>query len=450
MPLPYTYFVKTSTILAAPSDTGTGDWGRDPLGAALTGGIFTFSTLNVDRNSTGNAFTGGTDDVVAGDYIYLTFGTGTSVDGLYEIASVTDADNIVLVADDGLIDDSTSVTSAEGPWLTLQYAFDTMATTGSQLVICDDGQGTTVSNHWEYTVELTLDTNAGGVDSLTYRGGNSRGVVDGTVATLSGAQHSGTPAIVSVTQSRLIHMDLRFTAGSANGYSNDSSTGASNWTFIRCRFDNNTDNGLVQRAGGGILIDCELDSNGAWGYRPRNTAQDRTGLQSLSRCRIHDNTSGGLHLNPVSQGTMDECLVYDNGGDGVVVHRGSGTMFTGCVFFGNTGDGISNGTSTWSTNGTDLSARNCIFRSNTGSGISWSYSKVWTEIANCCFHNNLAPTAGTGLLLDSDDLPLRWPGETQTNIDEDPLFVSETDGSEDFTLQATSPCIDAGIEVPTA
>lgn len=75
-----------------------------------------------------------------------------------------------------------------------------------------------------------------------------------------------------------------------------------------------------------------------------------------------------------------------------------------------------------------------IFRNNIGFAFK-SGSTIIDRITimNNCFSNN---SSG-----DSESGPITGNG----NIHDDPLFVSEVEGEEDFNLQPTSPCINTGL-----
>jgi len=439
MPLPYDYFVKTTTIVSAASDSNDG---RDPLGCSLATASYDHTGGGTgERQLTAGSGTPFTN-VQAGDYIYLVFGGGTSLDGCYEIETVSSSTVVLLAADTGLIDDSTSnVTSSDGPWLTLQYAFDTALTDGDHVVFCDDGNGT--GTDWEYVPTLDMDVGNFDAGGRHFHGANGRGVVDGTVTTISGASHSGSTHLITANNATLDGQnfyDIRLTgAGSINLYAYIP-TSMNAWGFHRCRIDNATGAGIQMRSYLWSFVDCEVDSNGSFGLTDGSTSPNN--LRALwVRCRIHDN--GGDGINAGSQGLID-CLVYDNAGDGYAIFGASPCPIQGSVFFGNTGDGISTGSGSWTANmGAGPLISNCVFRSNGGYGVNLSgYSTaVSPGIDYCCFHNNTSgPTSGAVEFLG------KFPGE-DNNIYVDPEFTSETDGSEDFTPADGSPLIDAGIMV---
>jgi len=436
MPLPYTYFVKTTTIVAAASDSNDG---RDPLGCALANASYDHTGGGSGERQLTAASGTPFASVQAGDYIYLVNAVGGVADGLYEIASVPSSTVILLVDDSGLTADSTSdVDSSDGPWLTLQYAFDTMSTSGSQLVICDDGNGT--GTHWEYAATLDLDTNNGGSRGLYYRGGNGRGVVDGTQAVISGASLGASTNLVAFSAAYGLRMfDLRFTGGTADNL-NCAATTSLNCIFTRCRIDNATDSGVFSDSDGWVFNDSELDSNGAYGYA---ASSNRSEFLTFCCSSVHDNTNAGV-LAGGSSMNADKSLFYDNGGDGWTLNRYA-TLFRvdGSVFFGNSGNGVGV-TSTYF--GFALgTVRNSVFRSNGAYGLSvGAWTVEYAEVANNCFHNN---TSGA---TDGVVGALGTAAGGDTNIYVDPLFVSETDGSEDFTPQVGSPLIRGGTPDATA
>ena len=132
------FFVKTSTIIAAPSDANDG---YDPIGFALTTATWTFATKILAKTG---GFVGYTH--VAGDLIRIASTTAGTV-GLYEIASKDSDDQITLgsVIDGvGIASNQTDVTSSNGPLLTLSYAMDHGGTgnpllaNSDQIRICDN------------------------------------------------------------------------------------------------------------------------------------------------------------------------------------------------------------------------------------------------------------------------------------------------------------------------
>jgi len=450
MPLPYTHFVRTSTIVGAPADNLTGTApGRDPLGCDLSNATYDHTGGGSGERQLTAASGTPFASVQAGDYIWLCNSGGGVADGLYEIASVPSSTVILLVADYGLTADSTGdVDSSRGPWATLQYALDQMTTSLDELVICDDGE---TSGVWQPSAQLDIDQGAVSAPSapVTIRGGNSRGVVDGTVPEINGSSLPASTNLVvfagDTDYRRFI--DLRFTAGKYhNVYETANTSQHIHW--IRCRFDHAAQSGMAFRGLDTYYIDCEFDNNGACGIQSDTAGRNLSPRSTFLRCRIHDNGSIGFILAYTTN--MQQCLIYDNGSHGVSFSgRADYAIFDGCVFFGNTGSGI-NGSGA-SGGPYPLSVTNCVFRSNGAYGISLSSitppagtsGVYFAEIDYCCFSNNTSG-ATSGATKNGQ----MGSSSGDHNVYSDPLFTSETDGSEDFRPQGSSPLIDAGISVP--
>ena len=443
MPLPYNRFVKQTTIVSAASDSNDG---LDPLGCAL-------ATASYDHTGGGTGerqLTAGSGtpfaNVQAGDYIYLTFGGGTSVDGLYEIETASSSTVVLLAADAGLIDDSTSnVTSSDGPWLTLQHSLDNVAV-DETVVWCDDGDGT--GTDWEPAVTLDVDAVNGAFGTpIEIRGGTSRGVVDGaTFATVSGAALGLTDDLMEIgtgasTIQYYIWRDIRFTGATRYNVFNDNGNCAYH-QWERCRIDNADSHGMARESAFWTMSDCEIDSNGGNGLMLDNTTQSNRAQAHIIRCRFHDNTTHGMVY---SQSMFFlGCLFYDNGSDGLHAYRMShAANIDSCVFEGNGGDGLGTG-STQSTVAAPHAISNSVFANNGAYGIGWDSYYEWQSIKNCFFYNNTSGHYTSNL-----DEVVAAPGSSNTE-GTDPEFTSLTDGSEDFTPADGSPLIDAGIEVPTA
>jgi len=91
--------------------------GLDPWGFAITSGTYTDSTKTITKTGAFSSYNHTTATAAANitlryNYIYLTGGTGITP-GLYEIASKTDADNIILTSSAG--SNSSTLTSSDGP-----------------------------------------------------------------------------------------------------------------------------------------------------------------------------------------------------------------------------------------------------------------------------------------------------------------------------------------------
>lgn len=185
------------------------------------------------------------------------------------------------------------------------------------------------------------------------------------------------------------------------------------------------------------------------------------------------NTSGfGGGVNIVNNGTIRNCIIRNSearDGGGVAIDNGG--LVENCYVYGNTaqyGGGIR------LLNGGEV--RNCLIKSNTttlyGGGVN-----IWTAglVSNCVITDNNGPggagirTRKAGIVYNSiiyynngDNYEVNGsgyhyyntcttpalPGSYSTDcISAAPDFISLAPGSEDYRLQITSPCIDAGMNL---
>ncbi len=170
------------------------------------------------------------------------------------------------------------------------------------------------------------------------------------------------------------------------------------------------------RGGDGIYLEA------AYNVSVRGTGTAGTHNTIIRRNKIHDNENNGIYLPGASKARVYNNLVYHNGKAGIDVTSGGV---------------IGSPTTEQRTNNDSLIAYNTIF-TNTSRGIAVSESNCnRTVIQNNILHGNSASDsiwdAGTGTVKDHNLLAT------------DPLFTNE--GTHDFTLQAASPAIIAGIAV---
>ncbi len=214
-----------------------------------------------------------------------------------------------------------------------------------------------------------------------------------------------------------------------------------NVVWNNCRITNASGTGAAvrQRAGVGsawIWQGCTFDNNGKGGSGSGLTgnATANRAYHILKNCAFYKNETAGAILgidSIVCHGTIQGCRFYRNG-IGLGLH-GIGTWaIEDNVFFANTGNAIDFS----GNNPLITSLYNNIMRSNGGYGIDTNGQDIdqLVDVRNNCSHNN---TSGH---IDINGGVL--PG--LNNITSDPKFTSETDGSEDFTLQSDSPCKNAG------
>lgn len=211
-------------------------------------------------------------------------------------------------------------------------------------------------------------------------------------------------------------------------------------SFWNCRFTNASSHGITARSSNTVgaqwrFYNCEIDNNGKSGTGAGIDGLNPTrGSYFMYGCKVHHNAGVGVEYGGMGQ--FLRCMFYKNSSDGVSDTNnvgGTGAIFEGCVFYGNTGDGLDMNAST-----TFCNITNNIFSTNGGYGINVNSMDTDRIDQSLMTHNcSYANTAGhinvfTGVL----------PG---TNVLADPLFTSTTDGSEDFTVQTGSPCIDNGL-----
>ena len=187
-----------------------------------------------------------------------------------------------------------------------------------------------------------------------------------------------------------------------NGFTTDRGGGSYGGTLNNCTLTDNTAN-LGGGSGYGTLNNCTLTGN---------TAEYGGGSVggTLNNCTLSGNTAeyggGGSYYSTLNNCTLTGNTAVTYGGG-----SGYGTL-NNCTLSGNTannGGGSGYGT-----------LNNCIVWGNTADiGGTENYD---SSTLNYC--NSYPPKAGTG------------------NISEDPLFVDATNN--DFRLQPSSPCIDAG------
>ena len=194
----------------------------------------------------------------------------------------------------------------------------------------------------------------------------------------------------------------------------------------------------------------DILDNAQWGATPLTNSK---AIFSFTNCLISGNTHGigSANVRRMSNLKLIACTIENNSNTGI--HVGNELIVLKTVVKNN-GIGIraNDATiSTWlissstfykNTNAIDVGdgrldlsiIESNIFRNNSGYAFK-SGSTIVDRIIimNNCFSNN---TSG-----DSESGSITGNG----NIHEDPLFVSETEGEEDFNLQPTSPCINAGL-----
>lgn len=322
--------------------------------------------------------------------------------------------------------DSNSGLSFADAWSSLSKVLSMAA--GDTLIVCADG----VYNLGKQTMSNTGTSRTSPIKII---GGNATGVIDGTVPTVS------FPAVVTEsvsinTASHFIFTGIRFTGGAGMFIKLGSSFSAGTACFIKCRIDNFSGDGLYSEETFYTkyirFIYCEIDNNGGNGI---NCLRDDYGGFRVYYSKIHHNTGDGIR-DTTRQNNIEIIgnAIYRNGGDGIdFFDETIGASVNSNVIFSNGGNGIRLLNSTVY----GIVCVNNIIRSNGAYGVyvgSGSANALTYIDYNAVSNNTSGQTNISGGTLPGDVL-----------ITSDPLFVSEVDGSEDFTLQAGSPCLDVGL-----
>jgi hypothetical protein len=219
------------------------------------------------------------------------------------------------------------------------------------------------------------------------------------------------------------------TAGYADGH-----------IFTNCRFANADSHNICFRTNtstridGWFFISDSIDNAGKGGVGSGMAA--RSGNQITVRgCYFGFNDDAGIAIAAGATHDIETSIFCRNGTHGI----STGSAFNGtpiwisqCVFFANTGNGIDGPNSAF----VRYVLINNIFRSNGGYAVDFNGADadVLMIAYNNCYSNNTGGQSDAGTL----------PGTGA--ITDDPLFTTETSGSEVFTLQAASPCKNAGYE----
>lgn len=292
-----------------------------------------------------------------------------------------------------------------------------------------------------YAPSATIDIDNASATTTTnkaiIRGAASDGTDDGTVATIDGS---------GITTAVLFNMNvvglsiqiegLRLTGATSDAVLVTGSTNGAHITFCRCRIDNAADDGVeIQETTYPTItfINCEIDNNTTDGVKVNGSTRYSP---VLLHCAVHHNGGSGIKTGGVSTVPGPTHLIgnlfYRNGSYGVeFLGLLPNIVIANNVFFTNTSGGILTHTSAYG-----ITVINNIFRSNGGYGINTNTGSLrqFSLIDYNCFHNNTSGAMDLGSAPGAND------------VTSDPLFTTETDGSENFTLQSSSPCLNLGLQ----
>jgi len=274
------------------------------------------------------------------------------------------------------------------------------------------------------------------------------------------------------------------TAGWGGGMRNHNSSP----TVTNCVFSENSaalaGGGMYNYASSPMMIDCTLSGNLA--ERGGGMFNTVSSSPTVTNCTFIDNSTvdtgaaitfsgGGMFNDSSSEPIVTDCTFSNNtaiGYGGGMYNEGGSPSVTNCYFFGNSG---TTGGGMYNYNASTI-VTNCILYNNSvtpfgGGGMSNHSSSPM--IVNCTFSHNSAAKWGDGMfnfessptvfncILWGNGEEIFWfgsPGPSASvtycdvqgghsgvgNIDADPAFVDTS--SDDYHLQAGSPCIDTGTD----
>lgn len=334
--------------------------------------------------------------------------------------------------------DGAAGTSFGAAWATLQKAADT-AVAGDLVICCNTATHSPAA-------KVDFDTNAGTLAAgpITFVAGTSGGtaVYDGsTKFHVDDNSIVTTPLIdfpnTTAKRVRFIGFDFECGVGSATFavYMGAADSTGDGCIFEYCDFHGASTAGVSCRNAStdasNWFVGCNFYANGTGIV---NGASARGQFYCIN-CTFHDNTSHGADVQQVRCHFFG-CSSYDNGGSGFTASAtADNCVFVNCTAYGNTGSGLR------------LSAANmdyprvvgCSFVGNGAYGVETAEATVALADAfysHCHFQSNTTAA--------HEDGTLNTIATGFNHVTGDPLFVSVTDGSEDFHFQDGSPLQDAG------
>lgn len=400
-----------------PSGGNDTNDGKDFFGFALTGATFTNSTKTLTKTG---AFAGYTFN--SGDRIAITGGTGVTV-GYYAIASKTDNDNIVLVADIGGTN-PTDVASSNGPWATTQKALDTVAA-GDTVYLAATATET-------ISAKIDLDTTSGSSAAVIRffgrDGTNASSAATYTIASAAGVGANSLIEDASGTASDYtfhdIHLDATV-AGTA-GFRQLGGT-VNGLAWVRCTFTGGTSANYWANGGDHTLIDCDFLSSGDIGIR----ADANRALFKVIGSRVIDPGGVGVRIRLSTYGFISTTVISNAGSDGILFDSGrlNWAMFNNTID-GSAGDAIDLGSGT--TDRCQIAGN--VLSNSGGYGINFAEHNSNVYAYNHFYNNTSGPTSYTASLADDFADP---PGIG--NGSGDPSYVDRA--NDDFTPGTGSPLI---------
>ena len=260
-------------------------------------------------------------------------------------------------------------------------------------------------------------------------GCNLSGDVDGTKADISGATlPSETDILNHSTTRNIMYKNLIIRNSPRHGIACSSSLSDTRLHFNNVDILNNAQWGATPLEDGFVkfsFTNCLISGNM---YGIGIVYSYRMPTLYLIACTIENNSDTGIYVG--DELIVLKTIVKNNGvGISANITTPERWLISNSTFYKNT-NAIDVGSGSL-----DLSIiESNIFRNNTGFAFK-SGSTIVDRIIimNNCFSNNSSGDSESGSITGNG------------NIHEDPLFVSEAEGEEDFNLQPTSPCINSGL-----
>lgn len=332
-------------------------------------------------------------------------------------------------------DGNTGLSFAQG-WATLAYAFSN-STTSDTLYVC-----ATDANPFSLSTAFTVTSGRQFIGCDLTDGSPYNGTGKARIEQTGFFQNTVT---TTTANNNTLWQDICFDGNGQYGQSFEM-TGPSqiyNYMFRGCDFIDSTYDGVKINTSSTLGVvhyglcfhNCNIYDNGYYGINIVNNSTQAPHVL-MSNCTVRDNYSTNIYLAPPAAILLFNCRIFGSGSRGVDFgHNDSQANIQHSIIALNSSDGIrvNNG-------GTfrPLTVFNSIIAHNGGYGITnWTASGAsWEGASHNCFYNNtsgnLSPYMNGGVL----------PG--YGNVTTDPQFTSIVSGSEDFTLQSSSPCINAG------
>lgn len=287
-----------------------------------------------------------------------------------------------------------------------------------------------------YTPDTSLlfnDSAWSATNAPLIRGCAADGTDDGTTPVISGESCDADVDLIYIDflNTNIRFENLRLTGAKRYGISITNNCGDPLLKFKNITVDSSVSHGFYTDEGSlarSTIAFCEFSYNGGRGITGSGASRP---LPDISYCLIHHNGSDGAYGGGSYQKAFVGNIVYKNGGIGYFTDT-DGSKILGNTFFRNTSDAIQFDDATKYS----ILVVNNISAWNGGYFINLDGSPIngLGLVTNNTSYENTSGAISSGVL----------PGVS--NVTTNPLFVDTTDGSEDFNLQAASPCKNTGAK----